>query len=52
MAKRLNYEVGFTGDTSQLKASLNDAVKALQKLGTSSTTQMTQGMRDVSKSAL
>lgn len=52
MAKRLNYEVGFTGDTSQLKASLNDAVKALQKLGTSSTTQMTQGMREASKSAL
>lgn len=52
MAKKLNYEVGFTGDTSQLKAALNDAVKALQKLGTSSTTQMTQGMREASKSAL
>lgn len=34
MANDAVYQIGFTGDTSQLKASLESAVSALNKLGT------------------
>jgi len=33
MAKRLNYTIGVTADTSKLEASLQTAYASLQKIG-------------------
>ena len=52
VAKRLNYEVGFTADTSQLASAVSQAVQSLQKLGTSPNLQLTQNLRQASQAAL
>lgn len=52
VAKRLNYEIGFTGDTKQLQQAIDTAVKSLQKLGTNSSFQLTSDLKEASKSAL
>ena len=52
MAKRLNYQIGFTGDTSQLTAAINDAVLSLQKLGATPTNLLTDDLKQASNAAL
>lgn len=52
MAKRLNYEVGFTADTSALKAAVNEAIASLQKIGTTPSLHLTTELRQASKAAL
>lgn len=52
VAKRLNYEIGFTGDTKQLQQAIDTAVKSLQKLGTNSSFQLTSELKEASQSAL
>ena len=52
VAKKLNYQIGFTADTKQLQQSIDTAVKSLQKLGTNSSFQLTSELKEASKSAL
>lgn len=49
---RIQYEVGFTADTSQLKKSVQEAVSALNKVGTSSNSGLTSELKQASQSAL
>lgn len=49
---RIQYEVGFTADTSQLKKSVQEAVSALNKVGTSSNSGLTNELKQASQSAL
>ncbi len=37
MAKRLNYEIGISGNTKELEAALESAMSSLSKLGSLST---------------
>ena len=50
MAKRLNYTIGVTADTSKLEASLQSALTSLQNLGTKS--QMVPTLQQASATAL
>ena len=50
MAKRLNYTIGVTADTSKLEASLQSALISLQNLGTKS--QMVPTLQQASATAL
>lgn len=52
VAKKLNYEIGFTGNTTQLQQAIDTAVKSLQKLGTNSSFQLTSQLKEASNSAL
>lgn len=49
---RIQYEVGFTADTSQLKKSVQEAVSALNKVGSSPNSQFTQELQQAAKVAL
>lgn len=51
-SQRIEYRIGFTADTSQLKKSLNDTISTLEKLGSSSSMQLTKGLREGSQYAL
>ena len=50
--KRIEYQISFTTDTSQLKKSLNETISTLEKLGSSSSMQLTKGLREGSQYAL
>lgn len=50
MAKRLNYQIGVTADTSKFEASLEPAIRSLQELGTKS--QMVPTLQKASTAAL
>lgn len=50
--QRIEYRIGFTADTSQLKKSLNETISTLEKLGSSSSMQLTKGLREGSQYAL
>ena len=52
VAKKLNYEIGFTADTRQLQQAIDAAVKSLQKLGTNPAYGLTEELSQASKSAL
>lgn len=50
MAKRLNYQIGITADTSQFQAQMNRVFESLTKVGTSS--QVTKELQQASSAAL
>ena len=50
--QKIKYQVSFTTDTSQLKKSLNETISTLEKLGSSSSMQLTKGLREGSQYAL
>lgn len=52
MAKRLNYQVGFSADTSELKTALTDVQNSLKQISTLSTgAPLTQDMRTAAVAA-
>lgn len=50
--KRIEYQIGFTADTSSLQKSLDTAMKSLQSIGTNPKLQLTQELRNASTAAL
>lgn len=50
MAKRLNYQIGITADTSQFVASLNEAFSALNQMG--SQMHLTNDLKAASQAAI
>lgn len=52
MARKIEYQIGFTADTSQLQTALKEAASALQNIGKSSSNQLTAQLREASQAAL
>ena len=50
--KRIEYQIGFTADTSQLKKSLNEAVSVLDNLGIKGQSSLITSLKEGSEYAL
>ena len=52
MARKIEYQIGFSADTSQLQAALKEAASALQQIGNNSSNRLTTELRTAADAAL